>query len=240
MQKAAALFTLLMAIAIPAHADDKNDENRITVVPTYALTQDKRWIGIGYIGYRWSHDEDYTVDHLGLGTIWNFSPNWEAWFLLTGTKTDNESYPDVTELRPTVALKNYFTKTSDLRFYNMVRVEYRIQDRESPGTDTEYFRLRDRLGVEFAFGHDSRWYGIADVEPMYRFDHDTIDPLRLRAGLGWTINKYVRAEIAYQMQFTRPSGGDGLEWTDNIWRLNFKVARQHGILEHVVGGDVDE
>jgi hypothetical protein len=235
-----ALCALALAIAMPAHADDKNDENRVTVVPSYSLTDDHRWIGIGYVGYVWSNDEDYTVDYLGFGAIWNFKPNWEMWFLMFGTKTDNESSPDVTELRPIVALKNYFTKTSDIRFYNMARAEYRMQDRESPGTDTEYFRLRDRLGVEFAFGHDSRWYGIADVEPFYRFDRDTIDPLRLRAGLGWTINQYVRAELIYHMQFTRPSGSDGLEWTDNIWRLNFKVARQRGVLQNIFGGDVDE
>ena len=239
LQRAAALFALVLATAMPAHADDKNDENRITVVPSYALTEDNRWIGIGYLGYVWSNDEDYTVDYLGFGTIWNFAPNWEAWFLMFGTKTDNESAPDVDELRPIVALKNYFIRTPALRFYNMARVEYRIQDREPPGTDTEYFRLRDRLGVEFAFGPEGPWYGIADAEPFYRFDRNEIDPLRLRVGLGRTLNDYVRVELIYHMQFTRPGGGD-LEWTDNIWRLNFKVARQRGVLQHLFGGEVDE
>ena len=143
LQKPAALYALVLAIALPAHADDKNDENRITVVPTYALTQDNRWIGIGYVGYVWSNDEDYTVDYLGLGTIWNFKPNWEAWFLLFGTKTDNESSPDVTELRPIVALKNYFTKTSDLRFYNMcaVSIACRTASRPAPTRNTSAFAI---------------------------------------------------------------------------------------------------
>ena len=188
----------------------------------------------------WSNDEDYTVDYLGLGTIWNFSPNWESWFLLFATKTDNETGPDVDELRPIVALKNYFIKTPALRFYNMARVEYRIQDRDQGGADTEYFRLRDRLGVEFAFGPQGPWYGIADIEPFYRFDRDTFDPLRLRVGLGRSLNDFVRVELIYHMQFTRPASGDDLEWTDNIWRLNFKVSRQRGVLQQLFGGDVDE
>jgi hypothetical protein len=237
---AAALCAMLLATIAPAYADDKNDENRITVVPTYALTEDHRWIGIGYVGYVWSNDENYTVDYLGLGTIWNFSPNWEAWFLLFGTKTDNEDAPDITELRPIVSLKNYFVKTPALRFYNMARVEYRMQDRDSPGVDTEYFRLRDRLGVEFSIGPEGPWYALADVEPFYRFDTDKFDPLRLRVGLGRTINDFVRVELIYHMQFTTSGSSDNLEWTDNIWRLNFKLARQRGVLQGLFGGDVDE
>ena len=84
------------AQSCPAYADDKNDEFRLTLVPTYALTKDKSWIGIGYLGYWWSNDENYTVDYLGLGTIWNFSPKWEAWFVLFGKHTDNKPPPTST------------------------------------------------------------------------------------------------------------------------------------------------
>lgn len=54
----------------------------------------------------------------------------------------------------------------------------------------------------------------------------TLDPL------------WVRAEFLYHMQFTQEDGG--LAWTDNIWRLNFKIARQRGVLQHMFGSDVDE
>ena len=232
-----AILALALGTAVPACADDKNDEFRVIVNPTYALTKDRSWIGIGYLGYWWSNDEDYTVDYLGLGTIWNFAPDWETWFVLFWKHTNNEVAADVDELRPTVSLKNYFIKTKTLKFYNMARVEYRILDTEGEG-GTEYFRVRDRLGVEVAFA--PAWYGVAAVEPFYRFDRDTLDPLRVCVGLGWVINQYVRAEFIYDMQFTRVRPDNDLDWTDNIWRLNFKVARQHGVLQHVVGGDADE
>jgi hypothetical protein len=35
------------------------------------------------------------------------------------------------------------------------------------------------------------------------------------------------------MSFTRDGPDDSLEWTENIWQLNFKVARQKGLLKHL-------
>jgi len=225
-----------MGTATPAHADDKNDEYRVSVFSTYALTEDRRWVGIGDLEYRWNQDGTYDVDYIGLGTIWNFKPKMEAWFTLIGTYTDNDSAPDVEELRPAVRFRNYFKKTKALRFYNMARLEYRIQHRDQGGEDTEYFRLPDRLGVEVSLGpkgKESRLHGIADIEPFYRFDRDTLDPLRLRVGLGWIMHDLVHAEFTYSMSFARDGSGDSLEWTENIWQLNFKVARQKGLLNHL-------
>ena len=65
------------------------------------------------------------------------------------------------------------------------------------------------------------------------------DPFRVRVGLGRTLNDFVRVELIYHMQFTRPASGGDLESTDNIWRLNFKVARHRGALQQLFGGDVE-
>ena len=92
----------MLGTGAPAYADDK--ERRISGHPgahRYLATEDKRWIGIGYIGYRWNNDDHYRSIISACGTIWNFTPNWEAWFLLFGKNTDNRSTgPDVNELRP--------------------------------------------------------------------------------------------------------------------------------------------
>ena len=81
-------------------------------------------------------------------------------------------------------MKYYFIKTPAKRFYNMARVEYRILNIDQATRGNVYFRFRDRLGVDFALGAPGPWYAVAAVEPFYRFDRDTIDPPRVRAGLG--------------------------------------------------------
>ena len=48
-------------------------------------------------------------------------------------------------------------------------------------------------------------------------------------------------EFIYHAQFTRPSGSTGLEYTDNIFRLNIKIAMDKGLLGRVFnGGDADD
>ena len=45
-------------------------------------------------------------------------------------------------------------------------------------------------------------------------------------------------EFQYYAQWTRPGGG-GLKYTDNIWRLNFKLSGRGG-LERLLYGGMDE
>lgn len=218
-----------------AAAEDRSDEYRVTVFPSYSLTQDHKWIGIGYLGYVVNNDQGHDISYLGLGTIWRFAKNAEVWGVVINVRTDNESSPDINEYRPMLGLKNYFTRTSRLTFYNFARAEYRIQDFDG-APDKEFWRFRDRLGTEFAITEKANeagaLYGIADAEIFYRTDRDISDLARLRVGLGWVIGEYVRAELIYHMQLTR-SAGESFEWTDNIWRINFKVARQHGLLQRL-------
>jgi hypothetical protein len=90
-------------------------------------------------------------------------------------------------------------------------------------------RTRNTSAFATAWVWSFRW----DVEPFYRFDQDTLDPLRLRVGLGWVMHDLVHDEFTYAMSFTRDGPDDSLEWTENIWQLNFKVARQKGLLKHL-------
>ncbi|HEY5810451.1 MAG TPA: DUF2490 domain-containing protein [Povalibacter sp.] len=122
-------------------------------------------------------------------------------------------------------------------------MEYRYQERDGPDNDTEYFRFRNRLGVEFDLGESRNkpgsWYGLADAEVFYRFDHDLSDLMRLRAGVGLTVNEHVRVELIYHMQFTR-SAGESFDWTENIYRLNVKVSRHKGVLSRLAHSHMDE
>jgi hypothetical protein len=45
----------------------------------------------------------------------------------------------------------------------------------------------------------------------------------------------VAGEFQHDPEFTRPGGGN-LEWTNNIWRLNFKVSTSASVLKLAAGG----
>ena len=56
------------------------------------------------------------------------------------------------------------------------------------------------------------------------------------------INDRTRAEFLYHMQFERADSGDSFKWTDNIYRVNFKIAFKKGLLGRVFdgGGDIGD
>jgi hypothetical protein len=60
----------------------------------------------------------------------------------------------------------------------------------------------------------------------------------LRVGFAYIATNRVRVEFIYHMQWTRPSGSTGLEYTDNIYRFNVKVALNRGMLQRVFDGGV--
>ena len=103
---------------------------------------------------------------------------------------------------------------------------------------TAYCRLRSRFGVEFPLTSRAKaWqpkkcYALADVEPIYRFAHHTIDPLYVRGGLGHVLNDRLRLEFIYYAQFTRPSGGS-LEYANNIFQVNIKISLAEGLLRRI-------
>ena len=68
--------------------------------------------------------------------------------------------------------------------------------------------------------------------------------MRWRTGLGYIANPRLLIEFPYYAQYTRPGGG-GLNYTDNIFRLNFKVMTKRGVLPRkalrsLLDGSVDE
>ena len=248
----AALLALGLACTLAAHAatpaasatDDDNTEPRsgeyrVTVFPYHKITDTIS--GFGYLGYVTNPDKDYKTDYLGWGVSYMSSPTTQWWAGLVGTFTDNLSTADKLELRPFVGLKNLIPNSIKWNIYNYARWEYRsIQDRDTGNWDG-YSRIRDRVGIEFplASGEEAwktgTWYGLADAEAMYRFDKHYIDPCRLRAGLAYIWSNRVRVELIYHMQWTRPGGGD-LKYTDNIIRLNIKVALNKGMLQRMFDG----
>ena len=68
-----------------------------------------------------------------------------------------------------------------------------------------------------------------------------VEPGRARAGIAYVASGRIRVELIYHAQYTRPAGSSGLEYTDNSYRLNIKIAVNKGILQRVFdGGDSDD
>jgi len=225
--------------------DDRDGEYRLTLFPYHRITDNLT--GFGYLGYVNNPDKEYQTAYLGYGGSYTFNPSFQLWAGLIGTYTDNQNSSDKLELRPFIGPKLLLPNKWKWNIYNWTRYEFRdIQDQTTHDW-TGIHRIRSRFGVEFPLTslekawQPKSWYGLADVEPFYRFDKETIDPFRVRCGIGYIVNNRVRIELIYHAQFTRPAGSGGLEFTDNIIRLNIKIALNRGLFQRVFdGGDAGD
>jgi len=223
--------------------DEINDEYRLTFFPGYKITDNVN--GFGYVGYVFNPDVDYSSYYLETGLTYSPAKWLQIWGGLIGIYTDNEIKSDKLELRPFAGVKMFLPNDWDWRIYNFTRYEFRATEDLDTHDWSDVHRIRSRFGVEIPLGSREKawqpqsWYALADVEPIYRFDRGTVDPLRFRAGLGYVMNNWVTLEFQYYAQFTRPNGGS-LQYTDNIFRLNIKIAKQNGILNRLLDVGFDD
>lgn len=248
--KFAVIAVLLCGVALPRSVaqttiDDtepRSGEYRVTVFPFHRIND--HLTGFGYLGYVTNPDEDYTTEYLGYGFSYTRGPVVQWWAGLVGTFTQNEHSADKNEARPFVGVKLFLPNDWHWNIYNYTRWEYRAIQNQATDEWTEFSRFRTRFGFEAPLTSGDRawkaktWYALSDVEAMYRTDRDEIDPVRLRVGIAYIFSKRVRAELIYHMQWTQETSGGGLKFSENIWRLNIKIAMTHGIPELVMrGGD---
>ncbi len=232
------LFLFAVASAVSARADEEvGNEYRFTLSPHHPIKGDLT--GFGQFEYRDNPEKNYQAYEV----LWpGLTYSVKHWLQFSGgwltRYTDNEQSADKLELRPFAGVKLLVPNNIKWNFYNYTRYEFRdTQDIETHDW-TDYHRVRSRFGVEFPLTSRARawqsktWYGLADVEPIYRFDHDTIDPVYVRGGLGYVLNDRVRLEFVYYAQFTRPNQG-ALEYTDNIFQLNIKIGFGKGLLHRL-------
>jgi hypothetical protein len=237
---------LLCPLTTLAQPDEPiGNEYRLTVFPYYSIND--KTAGFGYLGYVNNPEEEYQTFYLGKGLNYFLTPSVQLWGGLISTYTENENSANQLELRPFAGAKLFVPNQIKWNIYNFTRYEYRaIQDQETHDWNN-YSRIRSRFGVEFPLvslknaWQPKTWYALADVEPYYRFDKGIIDPFRVRGGIAYIVSDRVRVEFIYHAQFTRPAGSSGLEYTDNIFRLNIKIAMDKGVLQRVFqGGDADD
>ncbi|MCU0299878.1 MAG: DUF2490 domain-containing protein [Candidatus Nanopelagicales bacterium] len=246
---------LLVLAAIPAGAqdqppattappDDVANEYRITAFPSYRINEE--WSGFGYLGWVYKPDSDYTSYYLGKGFFYSPAKWVHIWGGLIAVYTDSTVKSNSLELRPFVGPKFVGSNSKKWRYFNWTRYELRLTDTLDTDEWKTVHRLRNQTRIEIPLAAGDRawtpksWYLLSDVEPIYRSDTGQIDPLRVRVGLGYVANGRVLVEFHYFVQYTRPDSG-GLAYTDNILRLNFKIALSRGIsLARLLDGGVDD
>ena len=241
---------LTAGLLCPLDARAQNDESigneyRVTLFPYHRINDELT--GFGYLGYVNNPEKQYQTEYLGYGGSYSFNRSVQLWAGLIGTYTDNEHSADKLELRPFIGPILFLPNDWKWNIYNFTRYEYRsIQDLDTQDW-TGIHRLRTRFGLELPLTSRERawqpktWYALADVEPFFRFDKNVVDPFRVRGGIAYIVSSRVRVELIYHAQFTRPASGGGLQYTDNIFRLNIKIALNRGIMERVFdGGDADD
>jgi hypothetical protein len=228
-------------LATGAQPDEPiGNEYRLTLSPHHEIWGDLT--GFGQFEYRDNAEQDYQAYQV----VWpGLTYPVKPWLQLSGgwltRYTENEHSANTLELRPFAGVNLLVPNNIKWKFYNYTRYEFRdIEDLDTHEW-TAYSRLRSRFGVEFPltpYGkawQPKTWYGLADVEPIYRFDHDTIDPLYVRGGLGYVLSDRLRLEFCYWAQFTRSNQGS-LEHANNIFQLNIKIAFGRGILDRLFEG----
>jgi len=241
------LFLICIFTAVSVFAqDDIGNEYRITLFPSHKVTD--KIGGFGYLGYVWNPEKNYQTYYLGWPCATYTPKTWmQIWGGLIGVFTENESKANQLELRPFTGAKFFLPNNLKWNIYNFTRYEYRaLQDRETKEWNN-YSRLRVRFGVEIPLcSRDKAWtpgkfYGLADIEPYYRFDKNHVDPLRIRGGIGYIMKSVpLRIELIYHAQYTQPTEESGLIYTDNIFRLNIKIGLHKGILGNLFNPSFDD
>ncbi len=232
------------APAFPQSADEGTNvtnEYRLTVFPHYPIAGNLS--GFGYIGWVKNPELDYTLWYGGFpDVIYSVKPWLQAWSALLAIYTDNATdlngKADTLELRPFIGAKLFLPNSLKWNIYNFTRLEFRQTFHYDTREWTHTERLRARFGVEIPMTSRERawavntFYFIGNIEPMYRFDQNDIDPSRAQVGVGWVMNTRVRPELLYYANWGRTSGGP-LVFNENIIRLNIKVGLNHSLLGRV-------
>lgn len=239
------LIGLALGLAAPLLAQTNNsvtNEWRITGFPNYPIKGNLS--GFGYLGWVKNPDSDYSLWYGGFpGLVYTAKPWMQIWGGLLDIYTNNNTRQtgkqDTFELRPFIGYKAFLPNNREWNIYNFTRIEFRQTYSHATHEWTNVERLRSRFGVEVPFASVERaWkvntlYGLANVEPLYRFDRDEVDPFRAQVGLGYIPNARVRVELLYYANWGRVAPANNLGFTQNIIRLNVKFGVKRALLSHV-------
>ncbi len=229
-------FLVATALATPAKDNQVSDVYLFNLNPYHPLID--RLDMFGNMGCY--QNSDYARYRFGWPGVICHVDSWlQLWGGLDAYYTDNIHSADQLELRPFAGVKFFVPNRAKILLYNFTRYEYRAFEDEATQTWSNYSRIRSRFGAEIPLTTrtnawtEKTFYALADVEPFYRFDKNEWDPVQVRAGLGYIVNKRVRLELIYTGQFARPASDRSVQHSENLIELNLKLALHEGILARV-------
>lgn len=225
-------------LTVRAADDDDSDKYRITLDIHHPIWSDLT--GVVDLGYRWDPDLDYqTYAVLWPGLIYSPSKWAQVSAGLWTFYTDNQRGADNLELRPYAGLKLFLPNKLNWNIYNDTHYEFRDAENIATHDWSSYSRIRSQFGLEIPLTsreqawHPKTWYARADVEPYYRFDQNTVDPLRVEVAIGHIWSNRFRWELSYIAQFSRAPGGGSLGFNENIISLNLQIGLKELLLQQL-------
>jgi hypothetical protein len=228
-----------------AAGQDPSNEFRFTLSPYHPIKGNLT--GSAELGYYLNPEQDYeTYTVLWPGLTYTAAKWMQLTAALRTLYTDNEHTADKLELRPFAGVKLFLPNDLNWHLFSYTRYEFRdTQDLETDDWSSHH-RIRSRFGAQFPLTSRANawqpktWYGLVDVEPYYRFDEGTIDPLVARGGMGYVLSDRMRLEFIYYARFTRPESGGGLAHTGNSFRLNLRIGLEEGLLQRLQNPNDDD
>jgi Protein of unknown function (DUF2490) len=239
--------TLALACASAARAqnDDVSDEYRLTASFQHPINGNLT--GFGDLAFRWNPDSNYHAYEIGWPGLTYTAAKWVQFSGgLRSFYTHDEVIANKLELRPFGGVRLFLPNEFNWSLYNYTRYEFRDMENLDTHVWTSYSRLRSLFGAEIPLtSRELAWgprtfYLIASVEPFYRFGWGGINQLQAGGGVGFVAHDRVRIELTCQTVFTQPASGSGLQYTENIINLNFKIGLGEGILKRVLNPSSSE
>jgi Protein of unknown function (DUF2490) len=226
----AALLVLLCGPVLTglAHAGDIDDDYRLTAFPYYNFSNNiTAYAQLGYAIDNNGHTQTYNL--LSPGVAYKVNSWLQLWAGLNDRYYQNNNQANTFLLRPFIGPKFFIPNKRQWNFYNFTQYEYRATDNLETHEWSYDQRIRSRFEIDAPLAYaDRAWkprtcYSIVNVEPFYDISQGDIIQLRVGGGAGYVISKYAQLEFVYYAQFGRSNGGP-LEYNENIFRLNLKVA----------------
>jgi hypothetical protein len=234
----AAIGMLISPSLLRAQDSDYSNEYHVSVLPYFLIYG--ALAGYGEFGYAYDPDMKY---QRFIAEWPNLNYKAARWLqLCVGLRTqykDNQTSANTITLRPYIGPKLFVPNSWKWDIYNYTRYEFPDTLNEGTHQWSGYSRLRSRFGVQFPIACLDRawqpktWYGLADVEPFYRIDQNTITAVHFRAGGGYIVNDRLRVEFIYTAELNRQNGSS-LEFNQSSFQVTVRIGLSKGIIQRVL------
>jgi Protein of unknown function (DUF2490) len=229
---------LLVVVALGAHsarAQEVTDDGRVGVIFAHPIAGD--FSGQPYV---WFDDQTGSVKTYRVSfpnVIYRARPWLQGWGGLIVNWTDGQASGNTRELRPYVGVKVFVPNSAHIHLYDLTRFEWRRITNTASNIITREGRFRTRPGVEFPLSarawQPGTFYGLANGEMFV--EHRFVNALRFMSGAGYIKNDRFRIEFQYVLELSRKASTDALAYSDNSFRLDFKVSFKQGLHDKQAG-----